>query len=182
MHACRTPESRVHLWLDVEDYAGRCRRRSLCRISRQRRVVSETNRDADQRRRQDQSAASFEISQDDRRHRRADGCHRDILAPVRRVVEALGSISDQTAPRRGPSRKADISHLEEPRAGPSAIVRLAGRWSTDAGGARYPLGHDPNDSMIRIAPSFPELPDVEQAAEGVVVSVLLAAAEARMSR
>jgi hypothetical protein len=36
--------------------------------------------------------------------------------------------------------------------------------------------------MIRIAPSFPELPDVEQAAEGVVVSVLLAAAEARMSR
>jgi hypothetical protein len=36
--------------------------------------------------------------------------------------------------------------------------------------------------IIRIAPSFPELPEVEQAAEGVAVPVLLAAAEARKGR
>ena len=43
-------------------------------------------------------------------------------------------------------------------------------------GATHPHGHDPHDRTIRIAPSFPELPEVAQAAEGVVLSVLLAMA------
>ena len=45
VHACRTPESRVHLRLDIEDHVCGCGRRALCRISGQRRVVSETNRE-----------------------------------------------------------------------------------------------------------------------------------------
>ena len=62
------------------------------------------------------------------------------------------------------------------------IVKLAKEAGVELtpAGATHPLGHDPHDAFIRIAPSFPELPEVEQAAEGVVVSVLLAAAEARM--
>jgi DNA-binding transcriptional MocR family regulator len=112
--------------------------------------------------------------------------HRDILAPkFRRVVdlfkEHLGpnGAATWTEPKGG-----YFITLEAPHGTARHVVKLA----KDAGveltpaGATHPLGHDPNDSIIRIAPSFPELPEVEQAAEGVVVSVLLAAAEARMSR
>ncbi len=44
-------------------------------------------------------------------------------------------------------------------------------------GATHPYGNDPDDRTIRIAPTFPELAEVAQAAEGVAVCVLLAAAE-----
>ena len=56
------------------------------------------------------------------------------------------------------------------------VVRLA----TEAGvaltpaGATYPLGRDPGDRNIRIAPTFPDLATVGTAAEGVALSVLLA--------
>jgi DNA-binding transcriptional MocR family regulator len=112
--------------------------------------------------------------------------HREILAPkFRRVVqlfeEHLGpsGAATWTEPKGG-----YFITLEAPNGTARHIVKLA----KDAGveltpaGATHPHGNDPNDSIIRIAPSFPELPEVEQAAEGVVVSVLLAAAEARMNR
>jgi DNA-binding transcriptional MocR family regulator len=60
------------------------------------------------------------------------------------------------------------------------VVRLA----TEAGvaltpaGATYPHGRDPRDRNIRIAPTFPDLDTVRTAAEGVAVSVLLAASTA----
>jgi hypothetical protein len=44
-------------------------------------------------------------------------------------------------------------------------------------GATHPYGNDPEDRTIRIAPTFPELSEVTQAAEGVAICVLLAAAE-----
>jgi hypothetical protein len=44
-------------------------------------------------------------------------------------------------------------------------------------GATHPHGKDPDDTTIRIAPTFPELLEVTQAAEGVALCVLLAAAE-----
>jgi len=44
-------------------------------------------------------------------------------------------------------------------------------------GATHPYGKDPEDRTIRIAPTFPELAEVAQAAEGVALCVLLAAAE-----
>lgn len=46
-----------------------------------------------------------------------------------------------------------------------------------AAGAPFPYGVDPRDCNIRIAPSFPPLAEVEQAAEAVAVCVKLAAAE-----
>ena len=44
-------------------------------------------------------------------------------------------------------------------------------------GATHPHGKDPYDRTIRIAPSFPEPAEVAQAAEGVVLSVLVATSE-----
>jgi hypothetical protein len=58
------------------------------------------------------------------------------------------------------------------------IAKDAGIELTPAG-ATHPYGKDPDDRVIRIAPTFPELADVKQAAEGVAWSVLMAAAEVR---
>ncbi len=57
-----------------------------------------------------------------------------------------------------------------------ALAKAAGVELTPAG-ATHPYGKDPDDRTIRIAPTFPELSEVAQAAEGLAVCVLLAAAE-----
>ena len=57
-----------------------------------------------------------------------------------------------------------------------ALAKDAGIELTPAG-ATYPYGKDPDDRTIRIAPTFPELAEVAQAAEGVALCVLLATAE-----
>lgn len=112
--------------------------------------------------------------------------HREILAPkFQRVVdlfeEHLGSTraATWTRPKGGYFITLETPHGTARRV--VALAKEAGVELTPAG-ATHPQGHDPNDSIIRIAPSFPELPEVEQAAEGVVVSVLLAAAEARLTQ
>jgi DNA-binding transcriptional MocR family regulator len=57
-----------------------------------------------------------------------------------------------------------------------ALAKEAGVVLTPAG-ATHPYGKDPDDRTIRIAPTFPDLAEVAQAAEGVAICVLLAAAE-----
>jgi DNA-binding transcriptional MocR family regulator len=57
-----------------------------------------------------------------------------------------------------------------------ALAKEAGVALTPAGAA-YPYGKDPDDRAIRIAPTFPGLAEVAQAAEGVAACVLMAAAE-----
>lgn len=54
-----------------------------------------------------------------------------------------------------------------------ALAKEAGITLTPAGAA-YPYGVDPDDSHIRIAPSFPSLPEITQAAEGISLALLLA--------
>jgi DNA-binding transcriptional MocR family regulator len=56
-----------------------------------------------------------------------------------------------------------------------ALAKEAGITLTPAGAA-YPYGVDPEDSHIRIAPSFPSLPEITQAAEGIALSLKLAIA------
>jgi DNA-binding transcriptional MocR family regulator len=56
------------------------------------------------------------------------------------------------------------------------LAKEAGVVLTPAG-ATHPYGKDPDDRIIRIAPSFPALTEVAHAAEGVALCVLLAAAE-----
>ncbi|HXP10143.1 MAG TPA: aminotransferase class I/II-fold pyridoxal phosphate-dependent enzyme [Acidobacteriaceae bacterium] len=57
-----------------------------------------------------------------------------------------------------------------------SLAKEAGVVLTPAG-ATHPYGKDPDDRTIRIAPTFPDLAEVAQAAEGVAICVLLAAAE-----
>jgi DNA-binding transcriptional MocR family regulator len=69
--------------------------------------------------------------------------------------------------------------LEVPKGCARRVVALA----KDAGveltpaGSTHPYGKDPEDRTIRIAPTFPDLPEVATAAEGVSICVQLAVAE-----
>ncbi len=56
-----------------------------------------------------------------------------------------------------------------------ALAREAGITLTGAGAA-FPYGKDPQDSHIRIAPSFPSLPEITEAAKGIALSLRLALA------
>jgi DNA-binding transcriptional MocR family regulator len=57
-----------------------------------------------------------------------------------------------------------------------ALAEEAGVKLTPAG-ATQPYGDDPEDTNIRLAPSFPSLAEVEQAMEVVAVAILLASSE-----
>jgi DNA-binding transcriptional MocR family regulator len=58
-----------------------------------------------------------------------------------------------------------------------ALAAEAGLVLTPAGAA-YPYGIDPDDSHLRIAPTFPSLDEVRQAAQGIALAVLRAIEEA----
>jgi DNA-binding transcriptional MocR family regulator len=57
-----------------------------------------------------------------------------------------------------------------------AKAKAAGIALTPAG-ASHPYGNDPADRTIRLAPTYPDLPEVEQAISGVATVVRLVAAE-----
>ncbi len=57
-----------------------------------------------------------------------------------------------------------------------ARCKKAGVQMTPAG-ATWPYGKDPNDSNIRIAPSFPNLPDLQNAADIFTLSVRISSAK-----
>lgn len=61
------------------------------------------------------------------------------------------------------------------------VVRLADQIGVKLtpAGATYPYGQDPDDSNIRLSPTFPALADVQAAVEAFVVCVKLAALEQR---
>jgi DNA-binding transcriptional MocR family regulator len=110
--------------------------------------------------------------------------HRAIIAPkFAAVAEAferhLGGtgVASWNVPKGGYFISLDV-----PDGCAREVVRLAGAAgiALTPAGSTWPLGTDPRDRNIRIAPTFPDLPTVATAAEGVAVSVLLAAATARL--
>ena len=62
-----------------------------------------------------------------------------------------------------------------------ALAKAAGLALTPAG-ATWPLGHDPDDAHLRLAPSFPSLGEVAAAAEGIAICIALAGLEKRHAR
>lgn len=107
--------------------------------------------------------------------------HRAILEPKFRTVtgildrelKPLG-IGEWTEPKGG-----YFVSFNAPAGCAKRIVRLckeAGVVLTGAGAA-FPYGIDPNDKNIRIAPSYPDVPELEKAMELFVLCAKIAAAE-----
>ena len=109
--------------------------------------------------------------------------HRALIAPKFQKVldifnEKLANVPNVswTTPKGG-----YFISLEVPKGCAQRVVALAkeaGVALTPAG-STHPYGKDPDDRTIRIAPTFPEMSELAQAAEGVALCVLLAAAELR---
>ena len=108
--------------------------------------------------------------------------HRAIIAPkFEAVLHVFASMLQGTPDVSWTTPKGGyFISLSVPPGCARRVVQLA----KDAGveltpaGATHPHGKDPDDRVIRIAPTFPELALVEQAAEGVAWSVLMACAAA----
>lgn len=107
--------------------------------------------------------------------------HRALIAPKFQKVfqtfeEKLAHVPNVnwTKPKGGYFITLDV-----PKGCAQRVVTLAKEAGIELtpAGATHPYGKDPDDRTIRIAPTFPELSEVAQAAEGVALCVLLATAE-----
>ena len=107
--------------------------------------------------------------------------HREILAPkFAQVLEILdqrlseSKIATWTEPKGGYFISLDV--LPGTAKLTAALAKDAGIAVTQAG-ASFPYGKDPDDTNIRIAPSFPTLSDLSDAIDGLATCALLAATE-----
>ena len=106
--------------------------------------------------------------------------HRALLAPKfdliqRTLTDQLGTsgVATWTAPEGGYFVTLDVldgcaSRVVELAAGAGIALTPAG--------APFPYGHDPNDRVIRLAPTYPPLAELAEALNGLVVCIKLAAA------
>ena len=107
--------------------------------------------------------------------------HRALLAPkFRAVIERLDAeltgknIASWNDPKGGYFISVDVLPGCAKRV--VALCGGAGVILTGAG-ATYPYGKDPNDSNIRVAPTYPPVEELERAMDLFCICVKLAAAE-----
>ncbi|MEW9549169.1 aminotransferase class I/II-fold pyridoxal phosphate-dependent enzyme [Nonomuraea sp. NPDC050783] len=103
--------------------------------------------------------------------------HAELIGPKFELVdkvltERLGGLASWTSPKGGYFISLEVPHAAEV----VARAKAAGIALTPAG-ATHPYGKDPDDRTIRIAPTYPELDELEQAIEGLCVCVRLVAEE-----
>jgi DNA-binding transcriptional MocR family regulator len=107
--------------------------------------------------------------------------HQQILAPKfdlaleildQRLSES--KIASWTEPKGGYFISLDVLPGTARRT--VALAKDAGIAVTEAG-ASFPYRKDPDDTNIRIAPTFPSLPDLRDAVDGLATCALLAASE-----
>ncbi len=112
--------------------------------------------------------------------RHMDG-HRALLAPkFDAVIAALeGRLGGTGAARWIRPEGGYFISLDATPGTAKQVVALAkdAGLALTAAGATWPHGDDPNDSNLRLAPTFPSLADVTSASEGIALCVLLAAIE-----
>lgn len=120
----------------------------------------------------------FDSAEGVREHMRR---HREVIAPkfeaVLEVLERrLGGtgVASWTHPRGGYFVSLDVLPGTASRV--IELAKGAGVALTPAGSA-FPGSHDPDDTNIRLAPTFPVLAEVREAMDAVATCVLLAAAE-----
>ena len=111
--------------------------------------------------------------------------HQELLAPkfalVAEILEdRLGEskIASWTDPKGGYFVSLDV--LPQTARRTIALAKNAGIAVTEAGAA-FPYRKDPEDKNIRIAPSFPSLPELTEAIDGLATCALLAATESMLS-
>ncbi|MFT4569701.1 MAG: aspartate/methionine/tyrosine aminotransferase [Candidatus Binatia bacterium] len=111
--------------------------------------------------------------------------HAELLAPkFAAVEEALvrdlgeGDFATWTQPSGGYFVSLDVAPGLA-----REVIRLAGEAGVKLtpAGATSPLGNDPDDTNIRVAPSFPPLEEVRSAMEVLTVCVRLATLDARVA-
>ncbi len=107
--------------------------------------------------------------------------HQEILAPkFAQVLEILdkrlseSKIASWTEPKGGYFISLDVLPGTAKRT--VALAKDAGIAVTQAG-ASFPYGRDPDDTNIRIAPSFPTLSDLSDAIDGLATCALLSATD-----
>ena len=108
-------------------------------------------------------------------------CHQKILAPKFELVLDIldkrlseSKTAAWTEPKGGYFISLDVLPGTARRT--VALAKDAGIAVTQAG-ASFPYGKDPDDTNIRIAPSFPPLADLSEAIDGLATCALLAATE-----
>jgi DNA-binding transcriptional MocR family regulator len=112
--------------------------------------------------------------------RHMDG-HRALLAPKFAAVDA--ALNSRLAGTGAAAWvKPDGGYFISLDATPGTakqVVTLAkdAGLAMTAAGSTWPHGHDPRDSNLRLAPTFPSLADVTAASEGIALCILLAAVE-----
>ena len=111
--------------------------------------------------------------------------HRKILEPKFQIVEEslereLGDlgIAKWSKPNGGYFVNLDVMNGCAKRV--ASLCKEAGVILTDAG-ATFPYGADPNDSNIRVAPTFPPQEELRQAMHLLCICVRLAASEKLLS-
>jgi len=111
--------------------------------------------------------------------------HQQLLAPkfalVGQILEdRLGEskIASWTDPKGGYFVSLDVWPGTARRT--IALAKDAGIAVTEAGAA-FPYRKDPEDKNVRIAPSFPSIPDLDAAVDGLSTCALLAATESLLA-
>ncbi|MGB0437858.1 MAG: aminotransferase class I/II-fold pyridoxal phosphate-dependent enzyme [Mycobacterium sp.] len=111
--------------------------------------------------------------------------HRDILAPKFALVldileDRLGDakIASWNEPKGGYFVSMDVLPGTAKRT--VALAKDAGIAVTEAGAA-FPYRRDPADENIRIAPTFPSMPELREAIDGLATCALLSATELLLS-
>ncbi len=107
--------------------------------------------------------------------------HQQLLAPKFALVQEIledrlgeSKIASWTDPKGGYFVNLDVWPGTAKRT--VSLAKDAGIAVTEAG-ASFPYRKDPDDKTIRIAPTFPSLPELREAIDGLATCALLAATE-----
>ena len=176
------PAPADHVRLDLQDHLRRCGRRVPRRVGRDgARGTSATSARARSDRTSSTSCGTCSSSAARRACATTCACTaRSSPRSSRPSPRSSRSGSGAAAWRPGPTRSGGYFVSLDVLPGTAArvieLAKAAGVALTPAGSA-FPDSHDPDDTNIRLAPTFPQLAEVREAMEAVATCVLLAAAE-----